>query len=47
MIDNYQKLEKRIAELEERLRRVETKNRGYLTQSAAADYLGRSKGIPA
>jgi hypothetical protein len=37
------KLEKRIAELEEKVRRIETKNRGYLTQSAAAEYLGRSK----
>jgi hypothetical protein len=43
MIDNYQKLEKRIAALEEAVRRLETKNRGYLTQSAAAEYIGRSK----
>jgi hypothetical protein len=43
MIDNYQKLEKRIAELEEGLRRVENRNPGYLTQAKAAEYLGRSK----
>jgi hypothetical protein len=43
MIDNYQKLEKRIAELEEKVRRIETKNRGYLTQAKAAEYIGRSK----
>jgi hypothetical protein len=41
MSDN--KLEKRIAALEEAVRRLETKNRGYLTQSAAAEYIGRSK----
>ena len=37
------KLEKRVAALEEALRRLETKNAGYLTQSDAAAYLGRSK----
>jgi hypothetical protein len=37
------KLEKRVAALEEAVRRIETKNRGYLTQSAAAEYIGRSK----
>jgi hypothetical protein len=36
-------IEKRVAALEEAVRRLETKNRGYLTQSAAAEYLGRSK----
>jgi hypothetical protein len=43
MIDNYQKLEKRITELEEAVRRLQSRNRGYLTQSAAAAYIGRSK----
>jgi hypothetical protein len=36
-------LEKRVAALEEAVRRLQIKNRGYLTQSAAAEYLGRSK----
>jgi hypothetical protein len=38
-----EKLEKRVAALEEAVRRLETKNRGYLTQSHAAEYIGRSK----
>jgi hypothetical protein len=37
------KLEQRVAALEEAVRRLETKNRGYLTQAKAAEYLGRSK----
>ena len=37
------KLEKRVAALEESVRRLETKNRGYLNQTDAAQYLGRSK----
>ena len=40
---DYQKLERRVAALEESVRRLETKNRGYLTMSRAAEYLGRSK----
>jgi hypothetical protein len=36
-------LEKRVAALEEAVRRIETRNRGYLTQAKAAEYIGRSK----
>jgi hypothetical protein len=39
-MDNH---EKRITELEEEVRRLQTKNRGYLTQAKAAEYIGRSK----
>jgi len=42
MSDDYRKLERRVAALEESVRRLETKNRGYLTQTKAAQYIGRS-----
>jgi hypothetical protein len=42
-MSDIHKLEKRIAALEEAVRRIETKNRGYLTQAKAAEYIGRSK----
>jgi hypothetical protein len=40
MIDN--KTEQRLAALEEAVRRLQTKNRGYLNQKLAAEYIGRS-----
>ena len=42
-MSDYTKLERRIAALEEAVRRLESRNRGYLTMSRAAEYLGRSK----